>query len=62
MLEKIRSYARYWKRMSENWISDAEAERQAHARHAYAKQLAKEGRTKVSAAELIAEGAKKAKK
>ena len=48
--------------MSENWISDAEAERQAHARHAYAKQLAKEGRTKVSAAELIAEGAKKAKK
>ena len=62
LLEKIRAYARYWKRMSENWISDAEAQRQTHARHEKAKADAKAGKIKASAAKRNEEAAKKAKK
>ena len=53
LLEKIRAYARYWKRMSENWISDAEAQRQTHARHEKAKADAKAGKIKASVPSVL---------
>ena len=62
MLEKMRSYAKHLKRMSENWISLEEAERQTKFRYAKAKEDAKAGITKDSAyySKLLADSRKKA--